>query len=424
MKRELDLRAGLVEIEKVPVDNFSYPQFSRSPQEAGETSPQSPDILCSMTAKAHRNEPTTVLQTPGQLLANIPGILGFYPSESIVLACMMQEDDATTLTLGPVIRLDVGDTRLLPDVGQAVDSFNPTRIFAFLITKELPPNALDDTLEQLLATAEQGIVNITGCWYTKEVISSEPYMLCFGPEPEALAADDHGISEWEFGRIAPISSAAATKRMLQEGQLPELNRHEAYALFEQNNPHVSASKRKKLEKDARTLAEDIQHQINADDSGYYYLTSLDVLTRALEFVKANYIDSSSGAENFDGLLGEVDILQTVATYMAGSFLRDAVLHLCVDFPREATLLLRAAACTFTGEFRSNALCLYALSVIAMGLSMKASPALEAAIEATPRHNLSNLLREGLFNGETTKLIDACLRGNQQLRDFHVPDPKA
>ena len=77
MKRELDLRAGLVEIEKVPVDNFSYPQFSRSPQEAGETSPQSPDILCSMTAKAYRNEPTTVLQTPGHLLANIPGILGF-----------------------------------------------------------------------------------------------------------------------------------------------------------------------------------------------------------------------------------------------------------------------------------------------------------------------------------------------------------
>ncbi|BAU96255.1 hypothetical protein N24_1993 [Corynebacterium suranareeae] len=373
-----------------------------------------------MTAKAHRNEPTTILHTPGQLLANIPGILGFYPSESIVFACMFNEGEETTLTLGPVMRLDIGDIRLLPDVAKAMDSFKPTLIFAFIISKALPPHVLDDTLDQLYESAERGTINITGCWYTKEIISSEPYMLCFGPEPEALEADDHGISEWEYGRISPITSAVATKRMLQEGQLPELSRFEAYALFEQKNPHLSAARLKKMKKEAYELAETIEHKINADDSGQHFLTSLDVFTHALEFVKANYFDASSGAENFDELLKETDILHTAATYMSKSFLRDAILHLCVDFPRESALLLRATACTFNGELRSNALSLYALSVIAMGLAMKAAPALEVSIQTTPRHNLSNLLREGLFNGQSTKLIDACLRGNQQLRDYHVP----
>ncbi|ANE04200.1 DUF4192 domain-containing protein [Corynebacterium crudilactis] len=377
-----------------------------------------------MSAKADRNEPTTILQTPGELLANIPGILGFYPSESIVLACMLFEDDTTTLTLGPVIRLDVDDLRLLPDVAQAVESFDPSRIFAFVISQKLRPEVLDDTIDQLLEAAEQGIINLTGCWFTREIISGEPYMLCFGPEPHALEHDDHGISEWEFGRISPIIAAVATQKMLEEGHLPELNRDEAFAMFNRNNSYVPVTKLKKLEKEAQRLAEDIEHKINTDDSGHYFLTVLEVFTHALEKTKKLCGGVHSSAENIEVLLKEPDLLQTVATYLSGSFLRDAILHLCVDFPREAALLLRAAACTFNGEIRSNALSLYALSAISMGLSMKAMPALEASIATTPRHNLSHLLREGLFNGQTTRLIDACLRGNQQLRDYHVPVPEA
>ena len=373
-----------------------------------------------MSAKAHRNEAATILQTPGELLANIPGILGFYPADSLILACMVDDEEDNNLTLGPIIRLDITDLRLMPDVARAIDSFQSPNIFAFLVSEKLDTHALDEIVDELLSAAEQNNLNIPGCWFTKEIISGEPYMLCFGPAPELLRQEDLGLSEWENGRISPITTAAATKKLLSEGHLPEVNRAEAYALFFRSNPFLDAAEVNQLQLEATDIAERIETKISMDSTGQFFSTTVEVFERSLGYVKGQFIGTQAGQENYDGLLKEAEVLQAAATYLCHNLLRDSVLHLCVDHPREATLLLRAVACTFDGEIRSNALCLYAVAAVSMGLGMKAIPALDASISTTPEHNLSLLLRQGLYDGEPTRLIDACLRGNQQLRDFHGP----
>ena len=47
------------------------------------------------------------LTSHGDLLANIPGILGFYPQNSLVLAFFERGDEAQNLQLGPLARLDL-----------------------------------------------------------------------------------------------------------------------------------------------------------------------------------------------------------------------------------------------------------------------------------------------------------------------------
>ena len=47
------------------------------------------------------------VSTHGDILANIPGILGFYPQDSLVLAFFERGDEAQNLQLGPLARLDL-----------------------------------------------------------------------------------------------------------------------------------------------------------------------------------------------------------------------------------------------------------------------------------------------------------------------------
>ena len=49
------------------------------------------------------------LTSHGEILANIPGILGFYPQNSLVLAFFERNSDTPGLHLGPLARLDLDD---------------------------------------------------------------------------------------------------------------------------------------------------------------------------------------------------------------------------------------------------------------------------------------------------------------------------
>ncbi|ALC06110.1 hypothetical protein CDES_08585 [Corynebacterium deserti GIMN1.010] len=367
-----------------------------------------------MSANASNNTDTTVLESPGGLLANIPGILGFYPTDSVVLACMTDQEDSQ-VTLGPLVRFDADNLHQLPDIAHAIDNFNPALIFAFIVSTQLSPAQLDETLDQLYHASESGLLNIAACWYAKEITSGEPYYLCFGPEIFLCEQHSAGETDWEFGRIPPITSAAATQKMLQEGHLPEVNRKEALAVTDTPNPHITTAKATALAKTAAKNATKLTTAIHKDHTSTTFQQAIDDFETLLRTVEATYLDPSTHADHLDALLLNTAILEQTATYFSESVLRDAVLHLCVEHARPAALLLLATARTFSGGIRSNAICLYALSLINLDLAMKAVPAVQSSIDANPEHNLSLLIRDGLLVGQTKRIVDACLRGNEQLR---------
>lgn len=49
------------------------------------------------------------LASHGEILANLPGILGFYPNNSLILAFFVDDEGVDTVRLGPVARFDLDE---------------------------------------------------------------------------------------------------------------------------------------------------------------------------------------------------------------------------------------------------------------------------------------------------------------------------
>lgn len=359
----------------------------------------------------------SVLGTPGDLIANIPGILGFFPTESVVFAAMFQERTTTRYTLGPVVRIDVDELHLLTDVGKALEAVDADLIFSFVITEKAASIEIEEIVEELFVTAESGIIDITACWITTGIYSGENYQLAFGPTPDEINSTCTGLSEWEHGRVSPVTQAAATRNMLEHGHLPEINRSDAYAAFDRGNRFLTPEGIGDLSAQAKAMGDDILQAIRNEPDGSAYDAALDEFSNIILRARTPRRRSSVNV-----LLQRPGLLRDTAAYLTSVLLRDSVLHHCASNPALAADLFMAVAKTFDGAVRSNALCLYALAVINLNLGMKAIPALDAALADNPGHSFSGLLRHGLIEGQFDSMVNACLRGNEMVRKQYSSSP--
>lgn len=358
---------------------------------------------------------TSVLGTPGDLIANIPGILGFYPTESVVFTVLFREGKSTRHTLGPVIRVNIDDLDLLPDVGRAIESTDADLIFCFIITENFTDGWVEGIVDTLFSTAESGTIPITACWITTGIYSGEIYQLAFGPSPAELGGPGRGLLDWEEGRIAPVTGAVATRNLLEHGQLPEATRIDAYAAFDRDNRFLTEDGIRELGAQAQRRGEDMLRAIRADPDGSAFDAALEEFKAIIDRVTLSD-DSATVAT----LLRKPGVLGDAAAYLTSVLLRDSILHHSVDNPRVAADLFIAVAKTFDGDIRCNALCLYSIAVIRQNLGMKAIPALDAALSTDPDHSFSGLLRHGLADGQFDTMVDACMRGNTMVRAQYSP----
>ena len=94
------------------------------------------------------------LTSHGDILANIPGILGFYPQDSLVIAFFERDDDTHGLHLGPLARLDLDDAveTLIDNRNQfsaLSDRDNTDAVIAYVVNAD--PSAADDLANFLLS---------------------------------------------------------------------------------------------------------------------------------------------------------------------------------------------------------------------------------------------------------------------------------
>lgn len=355
--------------------------------------------------------------TPGDLIANIPGILGFFPTESIVFTAMFQEGQSTRYNLGPVVRIDVHELDLLPEVGAALQSVEADLIFAFVISEKVTSTAIEKTVDKLFTTAEAGIIDITACWLTAGIYSGENYQLAFGPQPEDLTTTCSAMSQWEHGRVAPVTQAVATQNLLEHGQLPEANRRDAYAAFDRESPILNEDEIWDLALQAKEWADSTLHGIQYHPHGVAFDAALEEFEQIIQRAR-----SEQAGDRLATLMERPELLRDTASYLTSVLLRDAILHHCACDPDTAADLFLAVAKTFDHTIRANALCLYSLAAIKLNLGMKAIPALDAALASHPEHSFSGLLRHGLLDGQFDSMIYACLRGNEMVRTQYSSKP--
>lgn len=338
---------------------------------------------------------TQPIQTPGQLIANLPALLGFYPEDSLVLIGFTSTDPRSSrFTLGPVLRIDLDDLGVLPEIAGHLDRHGPDLIFGFLVT-EREDDDLELIVDELFAVAEVGLIDISSCWVTRRILTGEPFALVFGPDiPEPA---------WSSGVVAPVTQAEAMAPFLVQGELPDLTRDDHLDHVARYNPAFDEAEADVLARFAHAYAAELQTRPG---------TVRDVVLD-FQHILTEITDQDTSVEE---LMGGEELLVATATILAGIELRDAAMGDVLDHAAPAARLLLAVARTFGGTIRCNALCLYALAVIETGMSVRAMPALMASVAEKADHSLTHLMIGPCQAGAYGTLLYALHEGSRMVRD--------
>ncbi len=373
---------------------------------------------------------TTPLQSPGQLLANLPGILGFYPHDSVVFVAFHQGATAQRFTLGPVLRIDLDDLPLLADVGAALAETNCDLVFAFVISQR-GEDEVETVVTRLFEGAVSGTVDVQACWATRGILTGESYRLAFGPASTEEQDDAREAGDWGSGVVAPVAQAQAMTPLLEQGELPELTRQEAFDHFVRFNPQLPADDADQLAGFAHRYAADLVDVIRGERPPSIIGSApghpREVLQAVIDDL-ALLLDEvaearSEGGRPAEELLGDEESLLTVAVLLSDSLLRDAILADVLERPGAAAAVFLAVSRTFGGMIRANALAYYALAAVRMKLSMRAVPALTAALQEVPGHALSALVLQSCRAGAFEEVLDAADRGSLLVRERYARTPE-
>jgi hypothetical protein len=357
----------------------------------------------------------TALTSPGQLAANLPGILGFYPHDSIIFAAFDSTDEASRFRLGPVIRLDIDDMRHLPDIARTIDESGGELVFAFVVTDRAEEET-GEIIDTLLTMVRTGIMDIHACWVTGEILTGEPVQLAFGPAPEP---GGEGWSEaWLDDVIAPVAQAQSMGALLDNGLLPYLNREETFEQFARFNPSFSPAECGQLSEFAHRYSRELLRALEQGEERTWGSFAGLVGDIALLLTEIEEQDLSVA-----DLMADEETLLTMGAMLGNATLRDIVVEDVLSRPSPAAEILLAVARTFDGPVRFNALALYALCALELKLSMRAIPALSAVLVEDPHHSLTLLLLDACRAGAFDTLLKAVRQGSVIVRTARGITPR-
>lgn len=322
------------------------------------------------------------LASPARLIAEIPGILGFHPSNSVIFLLLRQEE-GSTFSLGPGLRMDAGDTDSLRDIAGCINSFDPDVVFA-VISSEVPNFGFISDI----TTA--GISGLDIVWHCRGISEDEPFTAIWTAGP----AHTYNASMLA-GLISPIHSALSTRDLLSKGDLIACDREEALD----------------------TLVFDPRRH----EAGEALLTRatalLDQLGPIRDLILPLRQDLAAGRHN------EAQA-RIVASMLASADVRDLALGELLSCPELAEELLADLAQQLADtELRAGALAMLACVLMASGHHARASLAIKAAGAASREHRLTQLLTEASLVGALEVLVPALDEGIHVGRvKANIPEP--
>lgn len=328
------------------------------------------------------------LTSHGEILANIPGILGFYPQDSLVLAFFERNDDTPGLHLGPLARLDLDDAvETLIDNQQQFsalsDRDNTDAIIAYVISSG--PSAADDLAEFLLSE-DSPLPTVLAIVQVPEITSGTGWWAVY--QQLSLSAPRSGI-------VSEVASSAALQQMiLDTGQLPALSRGEL---------------EERLNSTAHGIDEAVYQDIIADVEAY---------EREIHFLRDDlqreYEKATEGIPDPTNTRAIRSALRCFTTPM----LRDPLLSALLDGPQQglefAERLMRAVPREWL-KMRSQVTATVAVLAQATGQTGFAGVAANKATELSETENFPSLVARTLNLGLGSKLITSVHEGAVKAR---------
>lgn len=317
---------------------------------------------------------------PGELIANIPGLLGFYPEESLVVQGFYSKPDGNA-EIGPTVRVDLSAELPCTEIIRYLDNAECSFYLGFIITAEASvdpgPEGISgrqhrEWYRSLTESMGADSSALQACWIVDETRQGANYHLLLDSTAEQ---DSSGSGCWQSGEVASVTAAPAMRPWRQRNELPSLTRREAFAYLLGDDPDRSEAERAERTRRVQWIADAPGGVLG------YAASDADDLLAGISYNELTAED----------LQKEEDILEKVGTWLSRTSLRDEVLEPMVSNPLPAQELLIATARSLTGKPRANALAILAVVFLELGKNLNASQALTEALDEDPGHNLSQLL---------------------------------
>ena len=345
---------------------------------------------------------------PAQTLANIPGVLGYYPHQSIIFVTFRHHRDDThsRWALGPTLRIDIDSLDALPEVGEVLTAEHADVVLAFIIGRfpTQDGTTLDEITTTLAQAADTHIVPIDACWHATTITNNGTYQLRFEQTPSLT---DRGLptAGWRHGRIADIPTAQATQQLLADGDLPELTRDDCFTAFDKaaTDPTISRDRARNVPNLAAHLPAAAQ---SCPSHFQAWFTTLE--TELIRLEQPLPTPPGPGA----------DIIDTCAAMLSITRIRDAAINLLLDHDRAARTLALEVARHFDAPIRTEALCVFALCALGRHNTPKALHALMVARAEQPNHTLTRYLLLAYQHELTENLIEKVRDGSTAAAAYY------
>lgn len=329
--------------------------------------------------------------SPGELFANIPGLLGFYPQESVIFITLtLREGSNQMAESGPIIRMDLDELQALPEVQDIVHSVTIDYVIALIISERCHEDAayLQRITDCLLSDSYQSTLPIQWIWHTSAIFFGNSFHLVYDHDQ----GDSTVFATWNTGTIPSITAAPATQDMVARGELPELNRQDCLDYF---SP-VAAGELK-------------------DSAPVFHAAAAFIFLAETkpEVVKAELAEITEICKKVEsGELAEPtsDHHHKIAVVLSRTALRDLFLNVFCAHPEAGKQLSLAAARNYQGVIRNNALCVYAMCNLATDRTVKTFHALVTSQQHDPSHRLTSLLLTAYQAGVGEKILAAIKQG--------------
>lgn len=326
------------------------------------------------------------LSSHGEILANIPGILGFYPQKSLVLAFFERNDDTRSVSLGPLARLDLdGAIQQLTEDREKFAAWarglDLEAVAAYVVTDDMVEA---DVITHFLCSEDSPLPStVLAVIQTSESTAGTAWCAVYlhpnSGEPQA-------------SRISDIHASAALQQMLHHtGDLPALSREEIETRLNSTEHGISAAEHNDIVEDALAYVPPIFR---------------DVLQREYEQAAAGMTQPSTRA------------IRSALKCFTTPRLRDPLLAALLEEPQAglkfAEQVMRAVPASWPG-MRAQLTATVAVLAQATGQTGLAGVAAHRATEISSTESFPSLVAKLIDIGEGGRLAEVVHEGGAQAR---------
>lgn len=332
-------------------------------------------------ASAKTPAPAIRLRSPAQMVAAVPFLLGFHPSESVVAVGLASGAARLCLTMRVDLPIPEHSGQLAETVAAHLSHAEAGGVFLVLFTEEEGQPPREDVVAAIeAAVSERGIEIRDALWVRGGRWCSYRCQLPACCPPEGTAVDP--------GEVSELAAASAWMGDVVHGSREDLER---------SLKPVGLFARAKLDQTFEHVSRQLIGELSERGWDAVAADSRDLLRKAVQ-ARAEASVELPAAEVARLALGLADVtVRDEALAWVGTDLEHAAEALWVELVRKATPPYDAAPAT-----------LLAVHAYLRGNGAYARIALDRALAGDPDYSFARLLSEGLDRAVPPKLLRAAL----------------